>query len=87
MTNYTPRQVEAIIKAGDLLVEVFGRRPNGTKADQLIDLLKRPKGATIDEIVDTFGIKRNSAYARISVETRKRHLKVAHKDGRYRVHA
>lgn len=58
---------------------------SGPRGDQLIELLSRPKGATLDEVIDTFGIKKNSAYARISVETRRRGLKVEHSDGHYKV--
>lgn len=58
-----------------------------TKGDQLIRMLRRPQGATLQEVIDTFDLKKNSAYARISVETRRRDLKVEHRDGRYRVHA
>lgn len=57
----------------------------GPKGDLLIKMLSRAKGATLDEVIDTFGIKKNSAYARISVETRKRGLHVEHVDGRYRI--
>lgn len=60
---------------------------NGNKGDQLIELLRREEGASIDDVVGTFGIKKNSAYARISVETRRRKLKVKHVDGRYHVAA
>lgn len=59
----------------------------GSKGDQLIKMLSRSKGATLDEVIDTFGIKKNSAYARISVETRRRGLTVTHEDGRYKVAA
>jgi hypothetical protein len=60
-------------------------KPAKSKSDQLIDMLGRPHGATIDEVVEAFGIKKNSAYARISVESRKRKLNVENRDGRYHI--
>lgn len=62
-------------------------RPAQTKGEQLIEMLRRPQGASLDDVINTFGMKRNSAYARISVEVRRRHLKVERNDGVYRVHA
>lgn len=75
-----------------LALFVHGRTPTkdtagGPKGDQLIRMLSRQRGATLEEVIDTFGIKKNSAYARISVESRKRGLKVEHVDGRYRIAA
>lgn len=79
-----PKDVTEVVS---LIID--GRPPlhPGSKSDQLIEMLSRPTGATVDEVVDTFGIKKNSAYARISVETRRRKLKVNHVDGHYHVHA
>lgn len=59
----------------------------GTKAEQLIALIKRPEGVSVQELVDRFGVKPKSATARISVETRKRGLHAVITDGRYHVAA
>lgn len=59
----------------------------GTKAEQLLGMLRRPRGATLDEVIKTFDIKKNSAYARISVVTRAAGVTVEHVDGRYKVEA
>lgn len=47
-----------------------------SKADQAIEMLKRPEGATIPELCDAFGWLAHSARALLSVETRKRGLAV-----------
>lgn len=58
--------------------------PEGnTKAEQLIQMLKRPQGTTLKEVMATFDIQRNSAYARISVVSRKHKLRVRHEGDRY----
>lgn len=67
---------------------LFHRQPvqaGSSKADQLVDMLKRPKGVTLNEVIKTFGIKKNSAYARISVVARKAKLRVKHEGDRYLV--
>lgn len=56
-----------------------------TKADRIIQMLQQPGGATADEVAEAFGIKRESAVARISVESRKRKLNVTLQDGRYHI--
>lgn len=84
---------ERLQMAGLLLIgprepdTVLAEPRRGTKADQLIAMLKRPRGATLDEVMNKFDLKKNSAYARISVVTRKANLQVDRSGGRYRVHA
>lgn len=78
--------------ASVLTLFIHGRTPvldrsAHSKGDQLIEMLRRPKGASLDEVIETFGIKKNSAYARISVETRRRGLHVEHANGRYHIPA
>ena len=46
------------------------------RGDEVIELLRRKNGATIDEMVTRFGIQAHSLRAIISVESRKRGLKV-----------
>ena len=55
------------------------------KADQVIELLRRPGGASIDELVAHFGTQPHSIRALISVSTRERGLKALYEDGRYRL--
>jgi hypothetical protein len=50
------------------------KRP--TRADEVVELLRRKNGATIEEMVKRFGIQPHSIRAIISVESRKRGLKV-----------
>lgn len=50
------------------------KRP--TRADEVVELLRRKNGATIEEMVRRFGIQPPSIRATISVESRKRGLKV-----------
>lgn len=47
-----------------------------TRGDEVIELLQRKNGATIAEMVTRFGIQPHSLRAIISVESRKRGLKV-----------
>lgn len=47
-----------------------------TRGDEVVDLLRRKNGATIQEMVQRFGIQPHSIRAIISVESRKRGLKV-----------
>ena len=56
-----------------------------SKGDQLIELLSRPGGATIDELVATFGTKPHSIRAAISVQTRERGMKAVLVDGHYQI--
>jgi hypothetical protein len=58
---------------------------SGTKADQMIEMLQSPNGASAQEIADAFGIKKASATSRISVETRKRKLNARLIGGRYHI--
>ncbi len=58
---------------------------SGTKADQMIEMLRSPNGASAQEIADAFGIKKASATSRISVEGRKRKLNVRLEHGRYHI--
>lgn len=60
-----------------------GHKPR--KADQIMAMLERSEGASLEEIADTFDIKTHSARAVISVESRKRGVKVVLADGRYRI--
>ncbi len=46
------------------------------RGDEVIELLRRKNGATIEEMVTRFGIQPHSIRAIISVESRKRGLKV-----------
>lgn len=46
------------------------------RGDEVIELLQRKNGATIDEMATRFGIQAHSLRAIISVESRKRGLKV-----------
>jgi hypothetical protein len=50
------------------------KRP--TRADEVVELLRRTNGATIEEMVKRFGIQAHSLRAIISVESRRRSLKV-----------
>ncbi len=50
------------------------KRP--TRADEVVELLRRKNGATIEEMVTRFGVQPHSIRAIISVESRKRGLKV-----------
>jgi len=50
------------------------KRP--TRGDEVIDLLRRPGGATVEEMVGLSGVKPHTLRATISVETRKRGLTV-----------
>lgn len=54
-----------------------------TKGDQIIAMLQRPGGASIAEITKAMSILPHTARAYISVEGRKRGLKVTLADGRY----
>jgi len=58
---------------------------SGTKADQMIEMMRAPGGASAQEIAEAFGIKKASATSRISVEGRKRKLNVRLVDGRYHI--
>jgi len=61
-----------------------GKRP--TRGDEVVELLRRKKGATIEEMVTRFGLQPHTLRAIISVESRKRELKVERPEqGRYRV--
>lgn len=46
-------------------------------------LLQRPGGVLMVEIAGALGIQPHSAWAAVSVETRRRGLKATLKDGRY----
>lgn len=63
-----------------------GRR--GSKNAALIDMLKRPKGATLDEIAKRFGWLPHTTRAAISVQSRKAGLKIESEkvEGRGRVY-
>lgn len=50
------------------------KRP--TRGDEVVELLRRKNGATIAEMVTRFGLQAHSLRALISVESRKRGLKV-----------
>lgn len=47
-----------------------------TRGDEVVELLQRKNGATIAEMVTRFGLQPHSLRAIISVESRKRRLKV-----------
>lgn len=60
------------------------KRP--TRGDEVVELLQRKNGATIEEMVTRFGVQPHSLRAVISVESRKRGLKVERPEqGRYRL--
>lgn len=60
------------------------KRP--TRGAEVVELLRRKNGATIAEMVTRFGIQPHTLRAVISVESRKRGLKVERPEqGRYRV--
>lgn len=83
----TPQQpLFAVLFPTAAAAQRFASRPReGTKAERLIEMLKRPRGVTADEVADTFGIQKKSAVSRISVETRKRGMRARFHKGRYRV--
>ena len=54
------------------------------KADRLIQMLRRAKGASIEELVAEFGTLPHSIRAQISIQKRKRGLNVELTGGRYR---
>lgn len=57
-----------------------------TRGDEVVELLRRKNGATIEEMVTRFGVQPHTLRAVISVETRKRGLKVERPEqGRYRI--
>lgn len=57
-----------------------------TRGDEVVDLLRRKNGASIAEMVTRFALQPHSLRAIISVESRKRGLKVERPEqGRYRV--
>lgn len=62
-------------------------RPKVRKADQLIELLSRPGGASMDELVAHFGTQPHSIRAMISITTRERGMKSVLESGRYRLDA
>lgn len=51
-------------------------KPRVTRADEVVELLRRKNGATVAEMVTRFGLQPHSIRAIISVESRKRGLKV-----------
>jgi len=68
----------------------FGITPSGqlreqpsTKADRIISMLQAASGASAEDVAKALGIKKTSAVARISVETRKRGLTTTLVDGKY----
>jgi hypothetical protein len=61
-------------------------RPKVGKADQLFALLARPQGASMEELVEEFGIQPHSIRAMISVKSRERGLRATLNDGRYQIH-
>lgn len=85
LPNETPEsrlQFVGLLLLGPAVADTVYQAPVGSsKAEQLVGMLKR--GTTLDEVINTFSIKRNSAYARISVVSRANKLKVRHVDGRY----
>jgi hypothetical protein len=58
-----------------------------TRGDQVVEQLRRRNGATIAEMVTQFGLLPHSLRAIISVESRRRGLKVELVGGRYRATA
>lgn len=59
-----------------------------TVGERLVEMLRRPDGATIEEITDAFGILAHSARAIISIEARKKRgleVKLDRATGRYSV--
>lgn len=56
-----------------------------SRGDELEVLLRRPTGVSLDELAELWGIKRESAAATLSVQSRKRDLKVTRENGRYRI--
>lgn len=59
-----------------------------TVGERLVEMLRRPGGATIEEIMDAFGILTHSARAIISIEARKKRgleVKLDRATGRYSV--
>lgn len=57
-----------------------------TRGDEVVELLQRKNGATIEEMVTRFGVQPHTLRAVISVESRKRGLKVERPEqGRYRL--
>lgn len=66
-----------------------GRRPkatNGrTRHEEILELLTRPQGVTLDEVTNRMGILPNSAMALISVATRAKGLRATRDGKRYHV--
>ena len=61
-------------------------KPTKTKrGDRIIELMRRPEGVSIYELVAEFGTKPHTCRAQISVETRKRGLKAILIEGRYHI--
>jgi hypothetical protein len=46
-------------------------QPRSLKKDRLVELLRRPEGATIEEVTEAFGILPHSARDRISVTAKR----------------
>ncbi len=89
-------EVEANVRVAPR-VRLQSRAPNRTvandppaggrvrKPDQLLALLRRPEGASIDELVAHFGTQPHSIRALISTTTRDRGVKATLEAGRYRI--
>jgi hypothetical protein len=79
-----PRPGKARPKAKTAATKL-AKRPT-TRGDEVVGLLRRKNGATIAEMVTLFGLQPHSLRAIISVESRKRGLKVElPEQGRYRL--
>lgn len=60
-------------------------KPKPTKAQTLVDLISRPNGATIDELMKSTGWQKHTCRAVISTEKKKRELKIELIEGRYKL--
>ena len=81
-------QIAATTRASSFRAAVA--RPNkpakGTRrSDELMDLLRRADGVSMEELVHRFGIQSHSIRALISVTTRERGVKAPLIEGRYRI--
>lgn len=58
-------------------------QPKVTKAQQVIDLISRPHGASLTELMEATGWQKHTCRGVISNEKRKRSLKIELNEGRY----
>lgn len=75
----------AMEEAAAAMAEKAPKAKRVKRGDRIIEMMRRPEGVSLAELVAEFETKPHTCRAQISVETRKRGLKAVCLKGRYRI--